>query len=405
MSKKNILIVSTFFPPQQHIAVNRVVAYAKYLSVDHNVTVVTCGEKEIDYKYEFDNGASCRVFYLPNNSLFKRFLFYTGKENKIIHKLKTLVRIVFNQFDISHYYKWRGNAKVFLARHLSNNSVDVVLSSYAPEDALEASYQALLKNKLNSVKWVLDMRDEYSDEIGLLKHVKEKRVTNETKYSKRADLVLAVSKPQLDLYKLRMPYANNFIELRNGFDHNIKPTPYSKDSKLKIGFFGTLHGAIKPDNLFKSILQLGLKEEVEVYFAVKQVNFDVPEELKKCVKTLPFMEYKEAIKSMSNMTLCLLIVPITGRVGLYSGKLFDYLSTGRSIFAITNLEDVAADLILQNKCGYVSDFNKPDSINSTLKNIYNDWKSGDLVIPSKNEIGKFHRKHQVQKLIDWLNIE
>lgn len=401
--QKNILIVSVFFPPARHIAVSRIEAYAKYLSISNNVTVITLGEKEETVEYNFDNGANCRVHYLPNEGLLTAFLFYSGKESWFQHKVKTMVRVVHNKLNISHFKSWARLASKRLVEELENKKYDVLISSYAPEDVLEISYQAMKSNINTKTKWVLDMRDEYSDELGLPNWVKKQRQANEVKYSKRADLVLSVSEPLVELFKKRMPKAKEFMELRNGFDHKVKPITYKKEAKLKIGYFGSLHGDIKPYVLFLAVKELNLVDSIEICFAVRNKTFEVPSELKDIVTFLPFMCYHGAIEKMSYMDANLLISPSKLRLGVFSGKIFDYLSAGRSILALVNPADVAAKLIEETNSGYIADFDDLESVKEALKQLYNDWEANKLKQPNLNDIAKLHRQYQVEKLDTWIN--
>lgn len=402
---KNILIVSVFFPPARHIAVSRIEAYAKYLSISNNVTVITLGEKEETVEYKFDNGANCKVHYFPNKGLLTAFLFYTGKEGWFQHKVKTMVRVVHNKLNISHFKSWARLASKRLVEELENKKYDVLISSYAPEDVLEISYQAMKSNINTKTKWVLDMRDEYSDELGLPNWVKKQRQANEVKYSKRADLVLSVSEPLVELFKKRMPKAKEFMELRNGFDHKVKPITYKKEAKLKIGYFGSLHGDIKPYVLFLAVKELNLVDSIEICFAVRNKTFEVPSELKDTVIFLPFMCYHGAIEKMSYMDANLLILPSKLRLGVFSGKVFDYLSAGRSILALVNPADVAAKLIEETNSGYVADFDDLESVKEALKQLYNDWETNKLKQPNLNDIAKQHRQFQVEKLANWISQE
>ena len=83
---KKIVIVSPYFPPDRHIAVNRIEAYAKYLSINNEVVVITLGDFDRFQNFNFDNGGACKVYYLSNHGFFSSFLFYNGKENKFFHK-------------------------------------------------------------------------------------------------------------------------------------------------------------------------------------------------------------------------------------------------------------------------------------------------------------------------------
>jgi len=205
MQKKNILIISTFFPPDRHIAVSRTVAYAQYLSESHNITVLTLGKESKQEKIFFENGSCCTVFYIENNFIFSNLLFYTGRENWFLHNIKTTVRVAFNKLNLSHYLGWSKKSSIFLSDYINKNPIDFLLSSYAPEDVLSISYKSIVNN--HSIKWILDMRDEYSDEQGLSRSQRNRRIKKELLFSKRADLILSVSEPLLGLFKDRMLYS------------------------------------------------------------------------------------------------------------------------------------------------------------------------------------------------------
>lgn len=264
--RKKVVIFSAFFPPDRHIAVSRVEAYAKYLATDHDITVITFGQEDKVVNYDFGNGTFCKVYYVASNNIVTSLLFYTGQESRFLHKLKTLFRVAFNHLNMSHFSTWAKKSKKILEKELENNKIDVLISSYAPEDILEVSYQVLSNLSSSNIKWVVDMRDEYSDEIGLTQWIKEKRRKNELKYSEYIDLLITVSEPLVDLFKRRMPKAKEYIELRNGFDHNYEIAEYKKDRILKIGYFGSLHGDARPDIFFLALQELKLHNKVQVFF-------------------------------------------------------------------------------------------------------------------------------------------
>lgn len=400
---KTIVLISVFFPPERHIAVSRIEAYAKYLSLNHHkVIVITLGDKDSVENYNFNNQSLCKVYYVSNHSMFDSLLSYSGKESWLFHKIKTLIRVIFERLHISRFGTWSKKAKTILCQILSQEKVDVLISSYAPEDVLEISYQSLnlLDNK--STKWVLDMRDEYSEESNLLPSLKEYRQKKELEYSSRADLIIAVSKPALEMFKVKIPIAGDYLELRNGFDHDFISPKYIKSSVLRIGYFGSFYGDIKPDLFFKAIIEEELHNKVEIFFATRNVNFNIPSILKERITFFPYMSYNECIQKMSSMDVNLLILP-KNRQGVFSGKIFDYLSVKRTILAIINPNDVAAHLINECNAGYIADFNNLENIKLVIRRLYEDWENGKLVKHDVEKIGLQHRKYQVQKLNEWVN--
>jgi len=93
-----------------------------------------------------------------------------------------------------------------------------------------------------------------------------------------------------------------------------------------------------------------------------------------------------------------LILPADDRKGVYSGKLFDYLSVKKPIIAVIDLNDVAAQLIQQLNAGYVADFNNPNDIASSILAAFSLWKNKVSLDVDDEKFALLHRKHQVKKL-------
>lgn len=178
---------------------------------------------------------------------------------------------------------------------------------------------------------------------------------------------------------------------------------YIKGDILKIGYFGSLHGEAKPDLFFLALQELGFGDKIKVFFAVRNITFNVPDNLKEAIVFLPFMSYLDSIKKMSDMDANLLILPSKTRVGVFSGKIFDYFSVGRSILALVNSNDIAAKLIREQNSGYVADFESLEEIKTTIIQLYEDWQVRQLKQPTSDNIARHHRKYQVKKLSEWIS--
>ena len=181
-------------------------------------------------------------------------------------------------------------------------------------------------------------------------------------------------------------------------------TSHEYTQKLKIGYFGSFYGEIKPNIFFEALAKFNFLKDIEVVIASKIHNYAIPKELSDNVKQINFLAYEESIKMMGAMDCNLLILPFQHkREGVYSGKLFDYLSSGRPIFALINEKDVAAELIKEFQCDYIVDPNDVDQVYNMLVEIHKDWKEKKLKVIKKDKIQKLHRKEQVNLLISFLN--
>lgn len=398
MSKPILLILSVYFPPKNHIASRRIQAFAEYLADDFEITVVTHTEnnryEEVEKKY--------KVIYLSNGFLDNILIlndgdFYPKRILKLVfRKLLTKLNIIF--FSI-----WKKNAEKKIVELISEIQPNFILSSYMPIEAHDVVFNVLSSDKkYKDIFWIADMRDEMSEHIS--NNDRQRRILEkkEELYGERIDLITSVSLPILNQFKKNMKNVENFLEIRNGFNHNIN-IKYCKKDKLKIGYFGTFYGDIKPDNFFLALLNFEFIDDLEIHIASSSHNYLIPDRLKNNVKKMDFLTYEESIQVMSGMDCNLLILPFMDtRQGVYSGKLFDYLSTTRPILALVNQNDVAANLIKEFDCGYFADPNSIDNILSSIYSIYDDWKKSKLKMANRELISKLHRKSQVDILRNFL---
>lgn len=141
-----------------------------------------------------------------------------------------------------------------------------------------------------------------------------------------------------------------------------------------------------------------MPDKWQIHFVGTPHNFSIPKNIYGHIKFIDKVSQKESIEMMDQADLNLLIQPSLGRKGIYTGKIFDYLSVLKPVFAVIDKTDVAAALISELKAGYICGFDNVAEIKNQLKNAISDWKKGTQPIPDKVDIMKLHRKYQVKKL-------
>ena len=391
-----IALITTWFPPVKGVAVNRMISFANYLSENSNfhVDVFSIGviNQEIRLKENLINYQS------KNTSLIDSFKANRG-DSFLKHNLKTIARILISKISKNRYKNWIDNTLNQLEESHIINPYDIIISSYAPE---EAHLIALEFIKKHPIVWIADMRDEMSNNPYISRSAKNKLRLIEKEINNFANCITSVSKPILNDFKLLCPNVPQFREIRNGINHhiNINKWTFPKDNILKIGYFGTFYGDIKPDVFFRTLLTLlnEIPYKIEFHFYGVHHNFWIPDEFKNKVRIFPSVDYEESIVKMSTMDANLLILPKGERKGVYSGKIFDYISAKRPILAFVDKNDVAAELILETDSGYVIDFdNKIEGSIEILKWI-KDVQNHVSKCASNEQIESLHRKNQVKKL-------
>jgi hypothetical protein len=395
MKKKvHIALVTTWYPPSTGVAVNRMHAFAKYLSDvdDFQLSIFTIGNKQFYIESE-----SIDV-YAVKPSFLSELLKNKSTDSKRIHQLKTLINIIYRKLIGSPYKLWHKNILTKIKKVNSLNPFSVIISSYAPE---EAHLVVLNFLKLgNNTPWIADMRDEMSLNPGLSLRDRARLRIIEHEINMYAKAITTVSLPILEDFKQLCKGILNFEEVRNGYDHEIQNQPF-RNEIFTMGFFGTFYGAIKPTILFKAIEQLK-KQKPNFDFNIKLYgvhnNFDIPSPLIDNISIHRSMPYLDAIKQMSMMDALILLLPSQDRRGVYSGKIFDYLSVNRPIIACIDREDVAAKLLNTFNGNYISQFDDIVQVRDAVWNCYQDWLNNRIVPNSIDELKSLHRKFQVNKL-------
>lgn len=390
--KKHIALITTWFPPKSGVAVNRMRAFATYLSTCFDVEVFTEGKSpadlpDIDYQAHFTDAGTwlSRLKHRPDDSTIR-------------HHLISAINVAKGAAGYSGLNKWVGHTLRKLEMRHMEVPFDVVISSYAPVEAHRVGME--FKKRFPGVKWIADMRDEMSHNPSKPFAERRKMALLEKEISQYADAVTSVSLPILDDFRRDMPEVGKFREIRNGFDHNFRPATNHRNAIFTLGYFGKFYGEISPDTLFSALSELRKEgfPDMRILMVGTYKTFTVPDEISAMVEILPPLPYKDAIARMAAMDANLLVHPSGKRKGVYTGKLFDYISVAKPVIGIIDPDDVAADLIRGFNCGYIADFYDVNAIGEMLRKAWMDWEKGVSPHANSNQINTLHRKHQVEKL-------
>lgn len=393
-NKKHIALITTWFPPRNGVAVNRMLAFVKYLNHSKfHISVVTLKENN-EPDMEIIEGAN--IFRIKNKSFLSTFQEKAG-EPKFIHNLKVLWNVILNFLNPFEYSDWKNSIVRCLKKINSENKFDLVISSSSPVEAHLAANEFCEKN--HHIGWIADIRDEMSKNPYITNKLKKYHVYTEKEINERANAITTVSEPILNDFKKLMPDVKYFEEIRNGFDHNISPQK-NFNEVFTIAYAGTFYGAIKPQTFFRGLQQFVQKETVKInlQFIGTNRNFDIPVEFKNTSEFIPKLSNLDAIKLIAKADANLLVLPSGNRKGVFTGKIFDYLSVMKPIIAVVDTTDVAANLIAEYHAGFVADFNDINQIENAIASAYQFWKEKKALPFDAQKVQLLHRKYQIEKL-------
>ena len=302
---------------------------------------------------------------------------------------------------------WVNSSVKFLHQYLKENKVDVVIST-GPPHSMHLIAQKL-KQKTN-IKWIADFRDPwsnlyYNEEFKQLSFAKKKNEKLENSVFKNADCILTVSN---SLKKEFDQKATRVEVITNGFDDEVVTnTLITLDEKFSISYIGLLPKQSNPKLLFK-VLSTLCAEDTD-FKANLKLNFigDISEDVKKEIinynllentNFIGYVSHKEAIAYQKKAQVLLLLIPNVAKSGgILTGKLFEYLTAKRPILAMGPETGDLSEILKNTSSGVVVDFDNDAKLTSEIRNLYQQYKTGDLQVNSKN-IEQFHRKELTKSL-------
>jgi glycosyltransferase involved in cell wall biosynthesis len=393
-SKRHIALVTTWFPPQQSVATNRMLAFVEFLSENYTVTVFALGP-HAEIKKWSDN---VEVHYFRARSIVDK-LRSKQTDHRIIHLSKTAAKVLMSKVTKDPLSRWQTEVTKSLFLVHEKRPFDLVISSFAPQETHLATAGFVRENK--GVKWIADMRDEMSMNPGLNDQQKARMRQIELLVDKYAAAITSVSDPIVQDFKRLCPNVRHFEEIRNGFNHNLINDHSHKNEVFTFGYFGSFYGGRKPVTFFAALEALK-KEHPDFQFEFHIVgahrNFDIPSGLSSFVKFLPPLPYQQAIEKMMTMDANLVLHPRSEQKGVFTGKLFDYISVNQPVIACVDKDDVAAKLVNELNIGYVAECTDLSENKTALWQAYQDWKNGNIKHISEEQRMAQHRKTQVGKM-------
>ena len=112
-----------------------------------------------------------------------------------------------------------------------------------------------------------------------------------------------------------------------------------------------------------------------------------------------YVNHPKSIDYLMASDLLILWLPPGMKGGMVTGKIFEYLASGKPILAMLP-EGEAKKLILKLKRGVVVPPNDVDHIASVIYRSFILWKRGDLKlsVPRWKELNRFERRDQTREL-------
>ena len=414
-----VLIITYYWPPAGGSGVQRWLKFVKYLrDFDVEPVVYTVDNPEYALTDEtLQNEIPENIEILkqsilePNNLLSKlkskqkdTSVGFLNPNPSFIEKKLHYIRANYFIPDSRKY--WIKPSIKYLSNYLKTNNIDLIITTGPPHSI---HLIGLGLQKKNSIKWIADFRDPWTDidyfhQLPLTKNSLEKHELLERKVLKNADSVLVVGKTMKENFK---KFNKKIHVLTNGFDSNLINENLELDKKFTFTHIGLMNADRNPIVLWKVLAKMAIKNiefasdlqvkligksALEIHTSIKEYG------LENIVQFIGYLPHQKVIDHQRSSQVLLLVANnVPSAKGIITGKVFEYLQAKRPILAFAPEDGDLAEIIENTNSGIVIDFNDEEKLKKVMVDLYEKFKQDKLTVNSKS-IDQYHRKNLTGKL-------
>jgi glycosyltransferase involved in cell wall biosynthesis len=413
-----VLIVTYYWPPSGGAGVQRWLKFSKYLPEFGWQPVILTVDPDYaaypvtDYSLMDDLPASVKVYTTPAINYFaiykknKSKIPSAGFANSIDNTMKgKLFRFIRGNFFLPDPRKgWNKYAVHKACELIESEDIRYIITTSPPHSTQLIGLK--LKKKYPSLKWIADLRDPWTDIYyykqfypTLLSKSIDQRF--EKCVLKNADKIITVGNSLKELFASKVNGIRNKIEvITNGFDESdFTGAQVINPPRFTITYVGTLSDNYPVEGLFpalKTLIDSGIVFILQFVGTVSErtrnlIKSQIPEKL---LVFLPYVPHNEAVKYMLESSLLILIIPLhQSSKSIITGKLFEYLASGKPILCLGPVDGDAAEIINKCKAGQTFTYYSFGEISDFIVNI-----TGDPGISEKTAVMNFSRRNLVRRI-------
>ena len=420
---KRVLIITYYWPPSGGSGVQRWLKMSKYLpEYGWQPVIYTTENAEypiVDPSLEKDVSPDAEVIRRPivePYTLYKKFLgikkdetvkmgFIEEKEKKKGWKNNLSLWIRGNLFIPDARCWWVKPSVRYLKDYLKSHPVDAIISTGPPHSMHLIAMK--LKEDMN-IPWIADFRDpwteiDYYDDLHLTRCADRKHHRLELEVLTKADKVVTVAHD--GARRLGRIGNRNVRVIYNGFDRDDDTvSDITPSEKFSITYLGVLSKNQNPEKLWEAIGELiktdeSFAKDLRINM-IGQIDSAIVQSIEakgvgnhvSYSPCIPHSEVSAAHRSSSLLLLLLMPASEPRAKGLVTGKLFEYMASGRPILCIGPEDGDAARIIDETHAGQTIGFEDKGKMKEAIKDLYQQYLNGGLPSNKSNEVEKYSRK-------------
>lgn len=428
---EKVLIITYYWPPSGGPGVQRWLKFATYLpSFGIQPVILTVDPQHATYPIIDES----LVLKVP--SPLEVFSTQTAEPYTLYKRVFGIKQVPFSGFANETKSKLSSKIARFLRGNIFVPDARVGWNRYAVRKAIELIDKYNIKTVITTspphssqliglrikkhrplVRWIADLRDPwtdiyYYDKMLHLPLIKQIDARLEKKVLIGADILITVSQNLAALFTRKMTgKSDKMVQvITNGFDpvdfvsENREPAN-SNSSQIVVSYTGTMSDDYNLSGFLEAINQaVAISKNT---FTIKITGSISPRWRQKIEKLHPniFKEFMghvshdKALSQILNSDILLLLIPSNdGNKGIVTGKIFEYIASGRPVLGIGPVDGDASEILFETGAGRMFDYNDVTGIREFL---LSDFIAGYK--PNKEKLEKYSRHsltRHLAKLID-----
>jgi glycosyltransferase involved in cell wall biosynthesis len=381
--RRRVLVLAYFFPPLGGAGVQRTLKFVRYLEpLGWDATVVTSRSRLYparDPSLLEDVPGGTRI-------IRTRALPLASWAGAILYRLRLRTLHAWVTWPDSGK-GWAPFACLAALRAARLERPDVIFSTSAP---FGAHLVAMWVSRRTGIPWVADFRDEWASNPNLGEPPRSlARLTarSERAITSAACRVVVAA----DYFRLEglAPDDPRRRVILNGVDDADLPTTsiHPPTDRFVLANVGTVYDSFDPSAALRALPRLVEQGEIEreqvvVRFvgSIWSDDFEPPRGIR--FEQTGYVEHSRAVEEMCMASVLLLYRPRSSLAP--SGKLFEYLASGRPILCLTRPDNLAARLVRDWRAGVVADPDDETEIEAALLMLWRRWQDSGL--PDQPEV-------------------
>lgn len=374
-----------YFPPLGGGGVQRTAKYVKYLPSEGFDPIVVTGTTRGFFLR--DAGLSRDV---PPGTLIRRaralpLQTAQWKLDGLLRRAGVPTRLVNEALWPDNHIGWLPAAVLGGLRAVRDHQPEVLYSTSSPTTAHVA---ALIVHKLTGLPWVADFRDSWLFNpldpmtksyapLSRASEALERKVVEEASYVTFADETMEACGLARDDPRRVVIY--------NGVDpDDLLPLAPAHgqlpNQRFLLSYVGSFYGSHDGAETFAAIRRLMDRGELDPRaFELRIVGHAEIERRK--LESLPvtftgYVSHEQALAEMARASVLLYSRPPDDRV--LSGKIFEYLCSGRPVLSVAHTESLASKLVAELGAGWCADVRDVESVTRSLREVLAEWQRGEL---------------------------